>query len=113
MYYYLFKKLKSLFFPKEEKEEILPIVIPNFIVITPEIRRRPNITTRQRFILELNESDLESSSDDGDSNLGGLRTTNIELEKGFENNDSVSDLKKKDLDTDYKTLFRYRFQKWI
>ena len=50
MYYYLFKKLKSLFFPKEEKEEILPIVIPNFIVITPEIRRRPNITTPQRFI---------------------------------------------------------------
>ena len=85
MYYYLFKKLKSLFFPKEEKEETLPIVIPNFIVITPDI------TTRQRFILELNESDLESSSDDGVSNLGGLRTTNIELEKGFENNDSVSE----------------------
>ena len=113
MYYYLFKKLKSLFFPKEEKQETLPIVIPNFIVITPEIRRRPNVTTPQRFILELNESDLESSSDDGVSNLGGLRTTNIELEKGFESNDSASEYKKKDLDTDYKVLFRYRFQKWI
>jgi hypothetical protein len=88
MYYYLFKKLYHIFFPKEEnKVKELTIVIPDNLNISNHrpfescrpIRREP-VTRKTKFILEL-DSDPEASED-------------------FEEDD------KKEIRNDFKTLFK-------
>ena len=57
MYYYLFKKLYHIFFPKEEKKEVTLIIPDNLNISNPFEScppvRRMAITRKPKFILEL------------------------------------------------------------